>query len=292
MRLCFLLILLFSSLSQAQNIDEIKIDKTKTMYVNFSNANIDTVINHFMKETKITIIKDRKINTNLSIFSPNKLKLDEAFNLLFASFKLAKIEPSIVDGFIILKQSDNKPKTNFSDFKFPETPNLKSYSLKYANATSVANVLNNLFIQQQTNPFVMPDFFKASADDYSNSVIINTTNSKHEQVKMILAQLDIDKNPLLKTNVYSLKYASSNEIIPTIQNVLANLNKTGQFNVQSDIRTNSLVVSCKEEQVEDIKKIVLFLDQKVEMIDKTFLVMLQNAKPENITQILQQIFGR
>ena len=152
--------------------------------------------------------------------------------------------------------------------------------------------MNNLFIQQQTNPFVMPDFFKASADDYSNSVIINTTNSKHEQVKIILAQLDIGKNPPLKTNVYSLKYASSNEIIPTIQNVLANLNKTGQFNVQSDIRTNSLVVSCKEEQVEDIKKIVLFLDQKVEVIDKTFLVMLQNAKPENITQILQQIFGR
>jgi len=216
-------------LSQAQNIDEIKIDKTKTMYVNFSNANIDTVINHFMKETKITIIKDPKINTNLSIFSPNKLKQDEAFNLLFASFKLAKIEPSIVDGFIILKQSDNKPKTYFSDFKFPETPNLKSYSLKYTNATSVANVLNNLFIQQQTNPFVMPDLFK---------------------------------------------------------------NKTGQFNVQSDTRTNSLVVSCKEEQVEDIKKIVTFLDQKVEMIDKTFLVMLQNARPENITQILQQIFGR
>jgi nitrate reductase NapAB chaperone NapD len=74
--------------------------------------------------------------------------------------------------------------------------------------------------------------------------------------------------------------------------VLANLNKTTQFNVQSDSRTNSLVVSCKEEQVEDIKKIVLFLDQKVEMIDKTFLVMLQNAKSENITQILQQIFGR
>jgi hypothetical protein len=30
----------------------------------------------------------------------------------------------------------------------------------------------------------------------------------------------------------------------------------------------------------------------VEMIDKTFLIMLQNAKPENITQILQQLFRR
>ena len=291
MRSFFLSFLFLSSLAYAQTQD-LKLDKNKSMYVKFSNVNIDIVLSYFMKETKITIIKDPKINTNISIFSLNKVKQDEAYNLLFTSLKLAKIETSIVDGFIVLKQSDNKPKTNFSDFKFPETPNLKSYSLKYANATSVANVLNNLFIQQQTNPFVMPDFFKASADDYSNSVIINTTNSKHEQVKVILAQLDIEKNPPLKTNVFSLKYASSNEIIPTIQNVLANLNKTTQFNVQSDSRTNLLVVSCKEEQVEDIKKIVLFLDQKVEMIDKTFLVMLQNAKPENITQILQQIFGK
>jgi len=291
MRSFFLSFLFLSSLAYAQTQD-LKLDKNKSMYVKFSNVNIDIVLSYFMKETKITIIKDPKINTNISIFSLNKVKQDEAYNLLFTSLKLAKIETSIVDGFIVLKQSDNKPKTNFSDFKFPETPNLKSYSLKYANAKSVANVLNNLFIQQQNNPFVIPDFFKASADDYSNSVIINTTNSKHEQVKVILAQLDIDKNPPLKTNVFSLKYASSNEIIPTIQNVLANLNKTTQFNVQSDSRTNSLVVSCKEEQVEDIKKIVLFLDQKVEMIDKTFLIMLQNAKPENITQILQQIFGR
>jgi general secretion pathway protein D len=291
MRSFFLSFLFLSSLAYAQTQD-LKLDKNKSMYVKFSNVNIDIVLSYFMKETKITIIKDPKINTNISIFSINKVKQDEAYNLLFTSLKLAKIETNIVDGFIVLKQSDNKPKINFSDFKFPETPNLKSYSLKYANATSVANVLNNLFIQQQTNSFVIPDFFKASADDYSNSVIINTTNSKHEQVKVILAQLDIDKNPPLKTNVFSLKYASSNEIISTIQNVLANLNKTTQFNVQSDSRTNSLVVSCKEEQVEDIKKIVLFLDQKVEMIDKTFLVMLQNAKSENITQILQQIFGR
>ena len=291
MRSFFLSFLFLSSLAYAQTQD-LKLDKNKSMYVKFSNVNIDIVLSYFMKETKITIIKDPKINTNISIFSINKVKQDEAYNLLFTSLKLAKIETNIVDGFIVLKQSDNKPKINFSDFKFPETPNLKSYSLKYANAKSVANVLNNLFIQQQNNPFVIPDFFKASADDYSNSVIINTTNSKHEQVKVILAQLDIDKNPPLKTNVFSLKYASSNEIIPTIQNVLANLNKTTQFNVQSDSRTNSLVVSCKEEQAEDIKKIVLFLDQKVEMIDKTFLIMLQNAKPEDITQILQQIFGR
>jgi hypothetical protein len=62
--------------------------------------------------------------------------------------------------------------------------------------------------------------------------------------------------------------------------------------VQIDSRTNSIVVLCGEDQVDDIRKIVGFLDQKVEMIDKTFLIMLQNAKPENITQILQQLFRR
>jgi hypothetical protein len=269
----------------------LQLDKNKTMYVKFSNTYIDDVLNYFMNETKITIIKDPKIKTNLSIFSNAKVKHGDAFQLLFTSLKLAKIDVNIIEQFVVLKPIDTKPKTLLSDFKFPETPVLKSYQLKYASAMSLVNVLNNLFVAS-TNPFVIPDVFKTSADNFSNSLIINTTNAKHEQVKEILAKLDVDRNPVLKTNVFALKYALCSEVALTVQNVLSNLNRNGQFNVQIDSRTNSIVVLCGEDQVDDIRKIVGFLDQKVEMIDKTFLIMLQNAKPENITQILQQLFRR
>jgi type II secretory pathway component GspD/PulD (secretin) len=289
MRFLFLLVLCFiSKFCVGQNL---QLDKNKTMYVKFSNTYIDDVLNYFMNETKITIIKDPKIKTNLSIFSNAKVKHGDAFQLLFTSLKLAKIDVNIIEQFVVLKPIDTKPKTLLSDFKFPETPVLKSYQLKYASAMSLVNVLNNLFVAS-TNPFVIPDVFKASADNFSNSLIINTTNAKHEQVKEILAQLDVDRNPALKTNVFALKYALCSEVALTVQNVLSNLNRNGQFNVQIDSRTNSIVVLCGEDQVDDIRKIVGFLDQKVEMIDKTFLIMLQNAKPENITQILQQLFRR
>jgi len=253
------------------------------MSVNFKNTNIDTVINYYIKETNVTIIKDPKIKTNISIFSNSKFTHAEAFDLLFKTLKLSKIDSAISDGFVILTQSDKK-KIDLSQFKFPEPTILRTHNLKYANAMNVANILNSLFTNN-TN------YFKASADIYSNVLLINTTNDYQEQARLILVQLDIDRNLPLKTNVLSLKYASGMELAGIIRNVLTQLDKTGQFNVSVDSRTNSLIVSCREDHVENVKKIVSALDQKSDLVDNTIILKLKNANSENINQILQSIFG-
>lgn len=265
-----------SSIAFSQNI--------KTMSVNFKNVNIDTVINYYIKETNVTIIKDPKIKTNISIFSNKKFTQSEAFDLLFKTLKLSNINATISDGLVILTQSDKQKKIDPSQFKLPEPTSLKTHNLKYANAISVANTLNSLFANN-TN------YFKASADSYSNVLLINTTNDYQEQVKLILTQLDVDKNLALKTIVLYLKYAIGSEMAEIIRNVLTQLNKNGQFNVSVDSRTNALIVSCKEDQVENVRKIVSMLDQKSDIVDNTIILKLKNANSENINQILQSIFG-
>ena len=275
MRYLPLIMMAITSIALSQNI--------KTMSVNFKNANIDTVINYYIKETNVTIIKDPKIKTNVSIFSNSKFTHSEAFDLLFKTLKLSKIDATISDGFVILTQSDKK-KIDFSQFKFPEPTILKTHNLKYANAVNVANTLNSLFTNN-TN------YFKASADIYSNVLLINTTNDYQEQARLILIQLDIDRSLPVKTNVLNLKYAEGTELAVIIRNVLAQLDKTGQFNVSVDSRTNSLIVSCREDQVENVRKIVSVLDQKSDIVDNTIILKLKNANSENINQILQSIFG-
>jgi len=278
MRYSPLIMLAIASFALSQDFS-----KTKTMSVNFKNTNIDTVINYYIKETNVTIIKDPKIKTNISIFSNSKFTHAEAFDLLFKTLKLSKIDSAISDGFVILTQSDKK-KIDLSQFKFPEPTILRTHNLKYANAMNVANILNSLFTNN-TN------YFKASADIYSNVLLINTTNDYQEQARLILVQLDIDRNLPLKTNVLSLKYASGMELAGIIRNVLTQLDKTGQFNVSVDSRTNSLIVSCREDHVENVKKIVSALDQKSDLVDNTIILKLKNANSENINQILQSIFG-
>lgn len=278
----FLLAIVLTPMCLAQDLNSLHLS-AKTMSVNFKNTNIDTVINYYIKETNITIIKDPKIKTNVSIFSNSKFTHSEAFDLLFKTLKLSEIDASITDGFIILTQSDKK-KIDFSQFKFPEPTILKTHNLKYANATNVASILNSLFTNN-TN------YFKASADTYSNVLLINTTNDLQEQARLILVQLDIDRSLPLKTNVLSLKYASGMELAGIIRNVLTQLDKTGKFNVSVDSRINSLIVSCREDHVENVNKIVSALDQKSDLVDNTIILKLKNAKPENVNQILQSIFG-
>ena len=279
MKYSLLIVMAITSFALSQDFS-----KTKTMSVNFKNTNIDTVINYYIKETNITIIKDPKIKTNVSIFSNSKFTHSEAFDLLFKTLKLSKIDATISDGLAILTQSDKQKKIDPSQFKLPEPTSLKTHNLKYANAISVANTLNSLFANN-TN------YFKASADSYSNVLLINTTNDYQEQARLILIQLDIDRSLPVKTNVLNLKYAEGIELAVIIRNVLAQLDKTGQFNVSVDSRTNSLIVSCREDQVENVRKIVSVLDQKSDIVDNTIILKLKNANSENINQILQSIFG-
>jgi general secretion pathway protein D len=278
----FLLAIVLTPMCLAQDLNSLHLS-AKTMSVNFKNTNIDTVINYYIKETNVTIIKDPKIKTNISIFSNSKFTHAEAFDILFKTLKLSKIDSAISDGFVILTQSDKK-KIDLSQFKFPEPTILKTHNLKYANAMNVANILNSLFTNN-TN------YFKASADIYSNVLLINTTNDYQEQARLILVQLDIDRSLPMKTNVLNLKYAEGAELSGIISNVLTQLDRTGQFNVSVDSRTNSLIVSCREDQVENVKKIVSALDQKSDIVDNTIILKLKNANSENINQILQSIFG-
>jgi len=223
---------------------------------------------------------------------------------------------------------------------------LKVYDLEFANASQVARVINDVF-NQQTNPFAnfnRGNFggggaggrggrmqgggfsfggqatVRASADEYSNTVIVNAPKSTHSQISDLLKQIDKESDTPMKSKVYKLVYAGADLLQPVVQNVLqsnvprgrggasanqpvdrqfsffpfgGNQNQRNQAagSVVAELRTNSLIVTTTETNQALIENVVKELDTEVKLEATTFVFPLENARADQISTLFQQAFG-
>ncbi|MGV3618258.1 MAG: secretin N-terminal domain-containing protein [Fimbriimonas sp.] len=177
---------------------------------------------------------------------------------------------------------------------------------------------NNPFLQQmmarmgQQNNTV-----RASADDFSNSVIVNGPENMIAQVEKLVKDLDKQTEEPQKSRVFKLEFADADEILPVIQNVLtANIprgrggattqqsqgpqaffnairgNVAGSGNVTSDPRTNSIIVTATDQNLALVEKVVDELDTEVKYEPSTFVFPLANARADSVATLIQSAFGQ
>lgn len=159
---------------------------------------------------------------------------------------------------------------------------------------------------------------RASSDDFSNSVIVNAPTKEQGQVAELISQIDKQSEEPQKPKVFRLEYASADDLAPVVQNVLVSNAPRGRGGigtqnvpieqrfqqalrfgsaqsafgqVVADARTNSLVVTATDENLEIIDKVIKELDQPVEYQASTFVFPLDNARADDIATLLNQAFG-
>ncbi len=158
---------------------------------------------------------------------------------------------------------------------------------------------------------------KASSDDYTNSVIVTANDRDQTQVGVLVKQLDKDSDEPMKPHVFKLLYASCNDVLPVLTNVLQtdaprgkagagpqSLQGTFQTAIRigtgqaasgpvvADIRTNSLVVTTTPTNLAIASKLVEELDQPVKFESTTFVYPLQNARADMVANLFSQAFGQ
>jgi general secretion pathway protein D len=233
---------------------------------------------------------------------------------------------------------------------------LKVYQIQYASASQVARVVNEVFAPQGGgggNPFAGgfpgggggqfriggggqgggnrfggPGGFqfggnrntpsvRASADDFSNSVVVNAPGNLHDQISTLVRQLDKQTEQPQRTAVYKLTFASAPDIVQTVQSVLTanaprgrgntgnqqqggggffNLfrpqSTPGQAQVSAETRSNSLIVTATEDVQSIVSKIVKELDTELPLESSTVVIPLANAKADDVAGLLNQAFGQ
>ena len=251
--------------------EEFKLDEKKTVQLSFRNASPDAVIDLFSKVSGITIVKDPNLKDKLTVTSPKPVKLKEAFEILNAALGLMSYEMAKEGNLIVIRKRQQRDNNQQFDPRMLEQimgqgrnqSEIKVYPIKFANASEVSRVVNEVFaMQEQQNPFqVMFGGFgqqqgggrgnqrggnnrgggfnfggggqqgqtvRASSDDYSNSVIVYAPKDKLLEVESLIEQIDKQTDAPQTTRVYPLEFALATDVAVSIQNVLTSNAPTGR----------------------------------------------------------------
>ena len=392
--------------------EQFKLNPKTRLKLDFRNASIDAVLSVFSRVSGIAIVKDPTLTGGITLQSPTDQTLKDAFAQLNAVLGLKNYDLSKSGNFLIIKgrgaRGGNSGRPNFDPSMFAgaggggrNSTAPKVYALKYASATQVARVVNEVFAgsgQQNTptpgfapfaggpitipgggapggvgngpNPGPSPEpdpqfggggrggfggggqrggqgggfpnfgamlggafgrggntsVVRASADDYSNSVIVNAPTREQDQVADLIEQIDKQTDQPQKSQVYPLQYAVASDLVTVVQNVLiSNAPRgrggtgsgqqpidqrfgggggfggfgggfgrgaaAGQGNVVAEARTNSLIITATQENLDLVTKVVKELDKPITFESSTFVITLENARADQMADVLNQSFG-
>lgn len=344
--------------------EQFSLPKTKKVTLSFRNANVDLVLDLFMKISGITIVKDPALKDAITVSSPNPVSVSDAFRILDTALSLRNFELQKEGNLMVIRQKRQRQEMdrgsdfgqgNFDPSQFQQQQNeVKVYRIKYANASEVARVVNDVFAPTQQGGFGgfnrgnfgrggltqfgrpqgrgnnrfggfsgfnmgQQDSMRASSDDYSNTVIINGPRNMFDEIEKLIKEIDQQTDAPQTTQVYKLEFASANDILPTIQNVLSTnapkgrggqgnqtidprqqfrqAFRTGSFQsafgtVTADVRSNSLVVTATAENHKVVAQVISEIDQKVRLEDSTVVIPLMNARADQLATTLQSAFGQ
>ena len=131
-----------------------KLNKKTTMDLKFRNANVDMVLGLFSKTSGITIIKDPALVGPITVTSGKPVSLDDAFKILSTVLDLQGFAFH-KDGQLLVIKKKSQTNQGGRSTSFDPTlltqmmdrskPDLKVYYIKYANASQVARVVNEVF---------------------------------------------------------------------------------------------------------------------------------------------------
>ncbi len=213
-------------------------------------------------------------------------------------------------------------------------PVLKEYSIRYASATEIARVITDVY--GSGAPPQQPGFFpggpppppagnkpviKASAEDYSNTVIVYAPSAQQTDIAQFIAQIDKASDQPQVPRVFKLQYALAQDLASVIQGILDDSSPLGrggattdkqqqdrnrspffffdQSNgsqgkngtVIADSRTNSLVVTATADNLDHIAGVLKELDQPAAFQSTTWVYVFKNARADVVANLLNQSFG-
>ena len=149
---------------------------------------------------------------------------------------------------------------------------IQIYPLDHANASTIQNIIENLYEGQSREQVRQEDRPNIVVDSRTNALIIAANSKTLAIVNSLIQRLDTKMdNPGIKVEVVPLVHNDSSQVAGMINDVFAarrrNMAQPGEpsqpqerVNVESDGLTNSLIVTASNENLELIRELVAKVD--------------------------------
>ncbi|MDD2338386.1 MAG: type II secretion system secretin GspD, partial [Geobacteraceae bacterium] len=269
----------------------------KGIVLNFSDVDISTMVKFISDLTGKNFIMDEKVKGKISVFSPSKISVDEAFSVFTSVLdlkgfsvvqtgKFYKIMPSSAakqSGMRLLSGSDRVP----------------------INETYVAQVISlNRMPSKDAESFLKP---VVSKDGYvasfgpANSLLVVDSAYNIQKVLDIVKALDNDMNREGAELVF-LQHASADNIASMVQEWFYGRDRTTRSSQQNqsgsvggllvpDTRLNAVLIFGNDKDKEDIKKLIALVDVVPPISSsKINIYFLENADATEVSKVLEGMF--
>jgi len=266
---------------------------TKGVVLNFNEVDISTMVKFISDLTGKNFVLDDRVKGKVSIFSPSKLSIEEAYNVFTSVLELKGF--TVVPSGKVLKiiPTSSAKQSGFTLLPTGERPPV--------NDSYIAQVikLENISAQEAL-PFLQPLVSKdggISAFGSSNLLVVDSAINLRK-IQEILETIDTERTRE-GIEVIFLKHAAAENTAKAVQQWLSGGEaKTGQAaagggsmaSVMADQRLNSLIVFGNQNIKQAIRELVAKLDvPPPEASSKVNVYYLENADATEMAKVLDGV---
>lgn len=256
-------------------------DTEKNITLNFTDADIRTIIEAISKYTGKNFIVDPRVKGKVTIISQRPMDADQVYQVFLSILK--------VHGFAAIPGKDAikvVPDVNakqdaidtVSGIRRSDGDELVTHivEVKYVNASQLVPILRPL-VPQRGHLAAVPS---------SNVIIISDSAANIARLSSIIRRIDTATGDEIE--VIALQHASASELV-RILGQLSSADPKSAANapkVVADERTNSLLISGDKTARLNIKALIMHLDTPLEVGGNTRVVYLRNAVAKDLVPVL------
>ncbi|WP_228136887.1 type II secretion system secretin GspD [Klebsiella sp. RIT-PI-d] len=170
------------------------------------------------------------------------------------------------------------------------------FTLKYASATDLAEVLNNL--SRENGKEAKPATLQATviADKRSNALIVSGSEQARARMARLISRLDTQEQGQGNTRVWYLKYAKADKLVDVLTGVTQKMKddknnnskssvsgNNNDISITADEQTNSLVVTADQGILQQLGDVIAKLDiRRAQVLVEAIIVEVQDGKGINL----------
>lgn len=246
---------------------------TTGVVMNFSEVEIATLVKFISELTGKNFVLDERVKGKISIYSPSKLTIDEAFALFTSVLELKGFTPIQAGKVYKIVPLATARQTGMKLTEGTERlPVGDGYRARLFSLTQVSSQDALTFLQ----PLVSKDGHIASFGP-GNMLLVVDSASNLNKIMELLAKIDIPQRDDLaaasnKIMVHYLEYADATEVAKVLEGVIRGLPTTpvagvgrpqtdsGKISVTSDKATNSLIIMAPPADQQHLLQVIKKLD--------------------------------
>jgi general secretion pathway protein D len=271
--------------------------------MDFTDVDLPVLVKFISEQTKKNFIFDEKLQGKITIISPRRISVEEAYNVFLSVLQ--------VKGFTTVEQGNT--------YKIVPLREAKQESLSTAtgaDSAAASEFITRLIPLQYVDtsevvalmtPLVSKDGLLTSFPA-SNTLIVIDSRANIERILKILAVIDVEGTSAT-LRIYPLRYASAADVVKTLDVLYqetpaapgpaaARRSRLGRTRgappkFLADVRTNSLIALAGADMQTDIADLLSKLDIPApENTGKINVYYLENSDAEEVAKVLASLSER